>query len=197
MFELRQTGDGIYYLYDYIPTRAFGRYSDEEIAISKKMWDYKNGEENALTDFTNDLMRAITILSKQMTGDKIGLVAVPPSKVDKESSIRTSIWNINKWYDKGITKSTFKCDKVIYDYGNLLTRVTDISTAHKGRRATYEEQYDSIECARDRLSRYYTTFIILDDVTTTGTSMEVCQDILVEHGAKERYIYRMAIAKTI
>ena len=48
-----------------------------------------------------------------------------------------------------------------------------------------------------KLSRLWTTFIILDDVTTLGTSMDACRDILIQHGAKEQYIYRMAIARTL
>ena len=197
MIQLKQTATGIYYLHDYIPTRLFRFHSEEEISISRKMWDYKDQYQSAMEDFTNELMQAISIISKNMSGKKIGLVAVPPSKVDKPSPIRESIGIIMNWYNAGITNSVFGCDKEIYDYRLLLSRSTDISTAHEGTRATYAEQHQSISCSRDRLSKYWTTFIILDDVTTLGTSMDVCRDILVEHGAKEQYIYRMAIARTI
>lgn len=197
MIDLKQTDSGIYYLHDYVPVRQFRRHSETDNSMSRKIWDYKNGEADALNLFTNELMEAVSVLSKKMPGNKIGLVAVPPSKVGKASTVRTSIWNMANWSDKGIALRNFNCNKTIYDYGNLLTRSSDISTAHEGRRSSYEEQYESISCARDRLSRYWTTFIILDDVTTQGTSMDVCRDILIEHGAVEKYIYRMAIAKTI
>ena len=80
------------------------------------------------------------------------MVAVPPSKVNKESSIGTSIWNIENWYNQGITETYFNCDKQIYEYRTLLTRIVDVPTSHESRvRATYEEQISSIACSRDRL----------------------------------------------
>ena len=56
------------------------------------------GDDNAMNVFTNELMWALSAISKSMRGDKIGLVAVPPSKVGKESSIRKSIQEIMIWY---------------------------------------------------------------------------------------------------
>lgn len=195
MYNIRQTDTGIYYLHDYIPVRQFRYHSDEEVAISKKIWDYKNGDADALNLFTNELMQAISFIVKD--GDKIALVAVPPSKINKDSPIRTSIWNMANWYNQGITQSTFGCNKRIMDFGRLLTRISDVSTSHEGRRATYEEHMESIQCSRDHLSKYWAKFVILDDVTTRGTIMDACEDILIEHGAVEKHIIRLAIAKTI
>lgn len=195
--QLRKTESGIYYLHDYIPVRQFGSHSEEEIDISKKIWHYKDGDVGELRIFTNELMVAVADLAKQTRSDKFGLVAVPPSKVDKQSAVRNSIWNMENWCKQGITNTIFGCSKSFYDYSSLLTRVSDISTAHEGQRASYEEQKVSIACSRDNLSKLWTTFIILDDVTTLGTSMDVCKDILLENGAKEKYIIRMAIARTL
>lgn len=197
MLQLNMTDSGIYYLHDYIPVRQFRYYSEDAVAISRKIWDYKDGDQDALNVFTNELMWAVAMVANRIRSNKFGLVAVPPSKVDKFSAVRNSIWNMVNWYSKGIVRKSFGCSKEFYDYSNLLTRVSDISTAHEGVRATYDEQIESIECCRNNLSRYWTTFIILDDVTTLGTSMDVCRDILLEHGAKEQYIIRMAIARTV
>lgn len=194
---IKQTETGIYYLHDYIPTRNFPIHSSEEVAMSKMIWDYKDNRGNAVGIFTNELMQAIAEISRNMVSNKIGLVAVPPSKVNKASTVRTSIWNMENWYKQGITKRNFNCYKEIYDYGNLIMRSSDINTAHEGQRATYEEQMESLTCQKSGLSRLWTTFIILDDVTTLGTSMDACRDILIQHGAKEQYIYRMAIARTL
>lgn len=152
---------------------------------------------NAFNDFTNKLMWAVAAVANTIGSNKFGLVAVPPSKVNKPSAIRNSIRKMANWYNQGIVRKNFKCSKAFYDYGNLLIRVSDISTAHEGVRATYDEQIESIECSKNGLSKYWTTFIILDDVTTLGTSMDVCRDILLAHGAKEQYIIRMAIARTV
>lgn len=194
---LNRTNSGIYYFHDYIPVRQFPFYSEEEVAISRKIWDYKKCNTNAINVFTYELMCAVAYVANHTGSNKFGLVAVPPSKVDKPSAIRISIEIMVNWYNQGITQKDFKCDKAFFDYSNLLTRIFDISTAHEGVRATYDEQMASIECCGDNLSRHWTTFIILDDVTTLGTSMDVCKNILLAHGAKEQYIIRMAIAKTV
>lgn len=195
--QLKKTDTGIYYLYDYIPKRNFAYCSEKEIAITRKIWEYKNGNMEALNFFTNELMLAVAVLANEIHSQKMGLVAVPPSKVNKASTMHKSIRNMVNWYEKGITKTHFNTQKAFYDYSTLLTRVTDISTAHEGKRASYDEQAESIVCNRDNLSRLWTTFFILDDVTTKGTSMDVCKDILLEHGAKEQYIVRLAIARTV
>lgn len=196
MINLMQTETGIYYLYDYYPTR-YKRITEEQAKIRQAIWSYKKQEDEAMNLFTNELMEAISIICKQVKTSKIGLVAVPPSKVNKESPIRTSIRIIQNWCNLGITDSCFECYEEIYDYSTLLTRICDIPTAHEGIRGTYEQQKRSIVCSRDRLWRYRTTFFILDDVTTRGTSMDVCRDILVDNGSNIDRIYRLAIARTV
>lgn len=197
MIKLKQTESGIYYIHDYYPINRYRHITREQDELREAIWAYKKLEDDAINRFTNELMEAITIISRSVRSSKIGLVAIPPSKVDKDSPIRTSIWNIQNWYSEGITESYFGCNKQIYDYRNLLTRVYDIPTSHEGVRATYQQQVESIECSRDRLWRYKTTFFILDDVTTRGTSMDACRDILVDNGSREDKIYRLAIARTV
>ena len=174
---MNHTDTGIYYLHEYYPVRKFRYISDEKEELSRRIWAYKEQtDEKAFSDFTEELMCAIRALTYHSKYEKIGLMAVPPSKVGKHSSIRDSIKLIYQWGSAGTAKSVYGCNKVIYDYSELLQRVSDISTAHKGKGATYDEQRESINCIRDRLSRYRTAFVILDDVTTTGTSMNVCRD---------------------
>ena len=141
---IKQTETGIYYLHDYIPTRNFPIHSPEEVAMSKMIWNYKDGEHEAFNNFTNEIMSAIAEISRNMVSNRIGLVAVPPSKVNKASTVRRSIEAIVDWYNHGITKEVFHCDKEIRDYGNLIVRSSDISTAHTGQRATYDGNDTSI-----------------------------------------------------
>lgn len=195
--SLKHTDEGVYYIHDYVPVRSFPYSSDDEVAFTRELWDYKKSEAEALDKYTKELMAAIAQLSFHVSDSKIGLVAVPPSKVGKESAIRTSIWTIKNWCDRGITQTVFGCDKQIYDYSFLLSRESDVATSHESQiRASYEDHIASISCSRDRLWRYRTTFIILDDVTTLGTSMDVCRDILIQNGANADHIIRLAIAKT-
>ena len=195
--NLKHTWNGIYYFHDYYPTR-YRRISDEDIELRQKIWEYKDMESiEDVMDFTEEMMEAITHIADECKYRNIGLVAVPPSKTYKSSAVRMSIRLLYRWYEMNITKRLYKCNKKMYDFGDLLTRQSNISTSHRGRRATYEEQKESISCSKDNLQKYNMAFIILDDVTTTGTSMDVCRDILIEHGCPENAIYRMAIARTV
>lgn len=196
MFFLRQTESGIHYIYDYYPSK-YRRITGDQDLLRRQIWAYKDMDSDAVTRFTRDLISAVTLISRDIRLSKIGLVAVPPSKVCKESPVRESIRQIVSLSKKGVISSAFGCNKTLYDYGTLLTRTSDIRTSHREGRATYEEQIDSISCSRDRLWRYRTAFIILDDVTTLGTSMDACRDILIENGSDEDKIYRLAIAKTV
>lgn len=53
----------------------------------------------------------------------------------------------------------------------------------------------TISCSYDLPNS--TGFIILDDIVTSGTTMDSCKEILIKHGAKEKNIICLAIAKTI
>jgi len=195
---INQTKDGIYYLHNYTPVRRFNYCSEEEVAMSRQIWAYKNkDDEDTFNTFTNEMMRAIVKITNNSASDKIALVAVPPSKVGKKSTIAESIRVMKNWYDQGFAQSCFGCNKRIMDFSTLLTRASNVNTSHEGPRATYDEHKKSIVCSRDRLFRYRAVFIILDDVTTTGTIMNVCKDILIEQGAKKQYMYRLAIAQTV
>lgn len=198
MPHLSKTDSGIYYLHDYYPKRYHNITKAQE-RLRQNIWDFKDLDEDSIELFADELMEAISVICRQIRSSKIGLVAVPPSKVDKESPIRECIQIIRNWYELDISEDEYDCDKDIYDYGNLLTRTEDIKTSHRGygRRPSYDDQKASIACSRNRLWRYHTDFILLDDVTTMGTSMKACKDILVEHGSDEKRIYQLVIAKTV
>lgn len=131
---LKMTKTGIYYLYDYIPYRRFPDYSEEEAAVTKRIWKYKGGDAEALEGFTNEIMEAVAAVASNARSNKFDLVAVPPSKVHKLSAVRNSIQNMVNWYNQGIVRDIFGCSKEFYDYTYLLKRVFDIGTAHEGIR---------------------------------------------------------------
>ena len=194
--ELHRSYSDVYYLHDYYPTR-YKHISEENDRLRRDIWAYKKIEHSALERFTNELMGAIELIGRGIGHKSIGLVAVPPSKVGKASAVGVSIWNICNWCNEGITQSIFGCDKKFYDFGSLLQRISDVSTAHEGRRSTYNEHKESIACTKKDLWRLRKTFILMDDVLTLGTSMDVCRDILIENGAPKDKIIRLVIAKTI
>lgn len=213
MEQLKKTRNGIYYLDEYCPKWKFRYATDDEISQTHAMWEYKNGDNGAVEEYTTILLEAITILTKHRFPKRVGLVAVPPSKSDSRSSIRESISMIvdmsdfsdEEFYgfDADLDESINYCVSeladsgiILYDCGNLLRRKYDISTAHYGHRASYAEQYHSIECTEDNLEKFGMLFILIDDITTTGKSMDVCRQIMVDHGAESEHILRLALART-
>lgn len=80
---------------------------------------------------------------------------------------------------------------------NILSRIYDTRAAHDNRiRPSYEEQMDSIRCIYPALCDDNYTCILLDDITTKGTIMNVCRDILIENGMPYKNIICVAFAKT-
>ena len=80
MFFLRQTESGIHYIYDYYPSK-YRRITGDQDLLRRQIWAYKDMDSDAVTRFTRDLISAVTLISRDIRLSKIGLVAVPPSKV--------------------------------------------------------------------------------------------------------------------
>ena len=90
--QLKRTDLGIFYLHDYIPVRLFPNYPEEAVAK----------------------------VANHIGSDRFGLVAVPPSKVGKMSTIRFSIWKMVNWYNQGMVRKYLNCSKVFYNYSNFI-----------------------------------------------------------------------------
>lgn len=199
MIDLKKTPGGIYYLHDYVGTHYYAYHTDEEVAISRKILDYKNKQPQALEYFSRQLLEAVVEIVKDINTNKIGLIAVPPSKVERngQSAPHASIELITSWWEKSAAAGHPICDKAIVNYGILLQRATDVSTSHLGPKPSYQEHVDSISCGMDELSKLWTTFIIIDDITTTGRSMKACEDVLVANGAYSKYIRKLVVGHTV
>lgn len=198
--KLRKNDLGIFYIHDYIPEYKWNNYGSDEILISERLVRYKDeNKEFALNFFTNELTEAIIELLDNIIGEyskNVVLVAVPPSKVDKYSPVRLSISRIR--YNSEI-KSKLKYTTKIFDGGELLIRTKDVSTSHNERRAKYHEHILSIDFNEELAETFNddAIYIILDDITTTGSIMDVCRDILMDYDIESDKIYRLAIGSTI
>lgn len=65
-----------------------------------------------------------------------------------------------------------------------------------GNHLTKKEQIDSISCSK-QLSNENSVYLLLDDITTTGTIMSACEEILINNGAKSDEIYKLVVGKTL
>ena len=117
---------------------------------------------------------------------------------NKSATVKESIQIIENWYCEGKTRSEFNCKKEIINCSNLLKRVSDVPTSHLSKiRASYVQHINSIECEKsDILEMENIAFIILDDISTRGTIMNACEDILINNGVKKQNIYKFALFKT-
>ena len=210
---------GVYYLFDYDKNTKYRTGS-----LSKKLLGYKDYSDDSIDYkddfdyFNNELMKAISVLSNQVIPNnisKLALVSVPSSTVERDAlaTMRKSINCIENWYDEGKTETDFCCKKEIINCGNLLTRISDVNTSHLSKtqpmfydvttsykyksRPSYIEHKESIECSKSEiLERDDVAFVILDDISTRGTIMDACEDILIDHGANKENIYKFALFKT-
>ena len=210
---------GVYYLFDYDKNTKYRTGS-----LSKKLLNYKDYSDDSIDYkdefdyFNNELMKALSVLSNQVIPNnisKLALVSVPSSTVERDAlaTMRKSINCIENWYDEGKTETDFCCKKEIINCGNLLTRISDVRTSHLSKtqpmfydvttsykyksRPSYIEHKNSIECSKSEiLERDDVAFIILDDISTRGTVMDACEDILIDNGANKENIYKFALFKT-
>ncbi len=196
---LTNKSGNVYYAYDYKAPKYYGRSQEAQM-----VWDYKAGY---ILDGTDRLMQLISRISQKDENKNIALVAIPPSEVGKISPVRESIKMIREWYENNTAYQVYGCDKVIYDCGDMLVRTKDVRSAHKQRcakdRPTMQEHLASIgfngkpELFKEDVTFENTTFIIMDDVYTTGTQSSACEKILYDNGISTRNIKKVMLSKTV
>lgn len=206
---------GVCYLHDYVPdNRGISRlldYDSKTIKLSDDIQKYKDYEKDNFEDFiqefnffTKEFMKVICEFSNQIVSeevDKLALIAIPSSTLerDKVATVRESINCIEKCYKGGLLQSVYNCEKEIINCNDLLTRCSNVDTSHlDDRRPCYSEHMNSIKCEVNKLlKREDVAFIILDDISTRGTIMDACEDILINNGVNKDHIYKFALFKTI
>ena len=186
--SLRWTHDKIYYFTDYVK-KVFWQYRDEsEIEDSKLILDAKEGDEEAIGLVAEIMQAGIDeLIAKYVNTKHLIFAPLPSSKVNKKNPMFQVASELKE-------NSSFQGNIHVL---NILSRIYDIRTAHDNRiRPSYEEQKDSIMCIYPALCDDDYTCILLDDITTKGTIMNVCRDILIENGMPAENIIRVAFAKT-
>ena len=186
--SLRWTHDKIYYFTDYVK-KVFWQYRDEsEIEDSRLILDAKDGDEEAIGLVTEKMQAGIDeLIAKHVNTKHLIFAPLPSSKVNKKSPMFQVASELKE-------NSSFQGNIHVL---NILSRIYDIRAAHDNHiRPSYEEQMDSIMCIYPALCDDNYTCILLDDITTKGTMMNVCRDILIENGMPYKNIICVAFAKT-
>ena len=203
MVNLEKTRWHVYYLFDYVKPKLYDKYDDESINRSKEIWKFKNFDVDANEYFKNEIINGIDRILTNIIKDDVkflGLSYVPPSKVGKPSPMRNVIFEIIESHRKGEIKIGPVDELKIYNYSNLLKRVSDVPTSHlEKKRASYPEHLESIECEGRLVSsaRNMDIIILLDDITSSGASMNACKNILAENKINKRDIIKFAIFQSV
>lgn len=204
--------NGVYYWHYYVPCSA-NAYSPKARAFRNLMLDYKGRDTNDWKLgagykirnhelFACEIFNALRDLAIEKGYKKLALIAVPKSTVKKPNGLELSIKVIADIYHQSFKnkamKDQFLQDVQFYDYSKMLIRTTDIPSMHKAGHYSvpYQTMYDSISCTKE-LEPSNKMFVIIDDILTTGQTLQVCEDILKDHGADPEHIIKVAIAKTI
>ena len=203
MQSYEKTIDDVYYLHDYIRKDDWDDVSLERSQISKDILKYKDGISKVINKFTNEIIDFIANLSNYGIDDdikRIYLVSIPSSTQnrDKNSSMKKSINIIEDNYKAGRIKFNVGCEKEIINFSNALVRIDDVKTAHTNNenRPKYEDHIRTIIFRNENEYDLKNSIVILlDDITTTGTIMNACGDILLREIEKDK-LYKLAIAAT-
>ncbi len=198
--ELRETYEktGIYYLFDYYPQNSF--YDEFSLCMEKTL---KEGESDILNLYSTMSMAINKNFDEGKWSvkynDRCGIFLVPSSEQGK--------WNENIWTN--VYEQRLKHRKY-YGAKNALFRSESTIPAHlqEGRGTNILSHKKTIKLVGRLGNSWGMRFlksIILDDITTTGASMNACRDIVAggltyrdyEKGSMLKNIYCVAFGKTV
>jgi predicted amidophosphoribosyltransferase len=139
--------------------------------FSRRILDLKNKKDIGINYFYNRLVSNLS--------DDFVIITIPShSTENKISGIEILVKRL--------------CTKNIIDGTKYLRRTATIQKLAHGGNRSYNIQYNTIEVTADVKNK---TILLLDDVKTTGNSMNAAKNKLLQAGAKQ--VYTLALAHTI
>ena len=170
--EYLKFDNGVYYVYYYVPKNKI--INEEQRKFHNKILNIKNNLEFALREgfplFKNKLRKNIEFV----------ICVIPSSKTTKENTLIAVAKKLSG-------------DNII-DGTGCLKRKYDVEARHKGANRDFYEEKETIKICNKQLLKDQVVLLI-DDITTTGTSMEASKSLLEDAGAKK--VYCLAVAKTM
>jgi len=171
--------DFIYYLQYYYTTR----HHLHNNIHSKRLIDFKDGSASAYSHYLNTLTTNNFIQKFIRSSNKVAICNVPSHSANKYSNmdrITDDLYN----YFSNINPSVKRVN---------LTRTSEIQKLSFGGNRNENIHYKSIELRNDEDIKGY-DILLLDDVYTTGNSLNACKRILKDNGANN--VYRFTFSKT-
>ncbi|WP_444884989.1 ComF family protein [Microbulbifer sp. PSTR4-B] len=166
------------YLFEYHPYR--GGNNPKHIGASVQLLNFKNGDLKAITFFTDHVEAKLKTTLPAGTG--FSIATVPSSTAAKAHKGFGSMIRLLKGRFPEIRNS-----------GNLLQRISSIPSLHKGGNRAPSVHQKSLVAADSIVSGE--KVVLLDDVTTTGNSLQVAEKLLQQAGAN--VVLTLALCKTV
>ncbi|QFT55566.1 ComF family protein [Microbulbifer sp. THAF38] len=168
----------IEHLFDYHPYR--GGNNPNHTGASAQLLKFKNGDPQAVQFFTDHVATKLRATIPSSTG--FSVATVPSSTAGKA----------HKGFGPMIRllKGSFP---EIRNSGNLLQRISSIPSLHKGGNRAASVHQSSLVAANSIVSGEIV--VLLDDVTTTGNSLQVAERLLQQAGAN--VVLTLALCKTV
>ena len=194
---------GVAYLYDYYGMGM--QCSQEKRNLSLCILGYKEfgqdswiydaiiNRKNCYDKFTHDLFKLISkiVYNKFYRKMSVILISVPRSDKLKVNTMSKSIKQMVRWAEQGYF---YNPSIKLIDGSNLLERKIPIEPEKNGCRRV-SKHINSIEVKK--VFRKDEAIILLDDITTTGVTMNACKSLLIQNGASEENIVCASLAQTV
>jgi predicted amidophosphoribosyltransferase len=164
----------IYYIDDYHAYRIFGMKNPSFNKFSGLILDVKEEKPFAINYFYNIL--------DPLINSNIVICTVPPHDSTKETSGIISL------------ASKLAQSNARIDGSRCLIRYKTIDKLSTGGHRDADVHLNSITLINSRLINRK-EILLIDDVTTSGTSLETCKDILISNGAKN--VAMLALGHTV
>ncbi len=176
------TDDGVLYLYPYY-TRG-----DKEDEMAKEVYHVFKREWNVdryLPGIYADLYAAIESYGAQlgMLGANTAITVMPSHVREKYGTNLLKVAE-DLAEDFGFTDESY-----------LIQRTVDKTKSTEGGERSVSAHLATLGLAHE-LNSYIDRYIILDDITTTGSSLEAAKQLLIRKGVFARHIIKIAISKT-
>lgn len=171
-------------LVDYHPYWKHGERNPARNSDTYKIMDLKSPDEKghkaAVAYFGNLLNTEVQRLLQTWNTNTIQVAIVPSSKVGKQSIGLEAVLE----HVKGAN--------LLYN-SSFLNRFESIPAAHEGGERNTQNHFNSI--AVSTIPNPDIPLLLLDDVTTTGSSMDACVQLLRQAGVKQ--VHMLALGRTV
>ena len=202
--ELLYDENDVAYFYNYVKTKFWNKLGqdDESVLTSKALLNFK--EKRCSSDIKEWFMRDIAGYLQGFTFmdySNVVIIPVPSSKGYKYSCIINAVKRIFHIMDNSINESALylglDSPANFIDGTGILKRTTNvIPMKYLWPKPSIEEVKQTISFYDRDPSIIHDDIVLIDDIITTGTTMNACKELLIENGVNPYKIHCFALAKT-